>query len=79
MEEATAEYRQQGGQSTDPQPYGSDLLEGDDVLLAQREEIFEERAGISFSGIFSNLVAGNKTPFEQAVLHYVSITEELSP
>lgn len=52
---------------------------GNDALLAHRENIFLERVGVSFSGMFSHLVAGNKNPFEQAVLYYVSITKELSP
>ena len=78
-EEAAAAFRQQGGHLSDPRPYGRDPLEGDDALTQQREEIFEERIGSSFSDVFGNLLAGNSDLFERAVLQYVLVTEELSP
>ena len=75
--DAAAEYRQQGGRLTDPQPFGSDPLEEDSQVVEQREETVLQRIGMSFEGIFNNLIAGNKDPFERVIMLFISVTEEL--
>ena len=78
-EQAVFEYRQQGGSLSDPDTFGSDPLQGDDVLSSTRDELFSRRMDSSFSEIYSQLIIGNTVPFESAVLDYVTITQELSP
>lgn len=78
VEQAAQEYRQQGGSIADPQPYGSDPLQDDELLIHRRDELFSERVDSDFSYIFSCLLVGNKAPFEEAILQFISITEELT-
>lgn len=78
VEQAAQEYRQQGGSIADPQPYGSDPLQDDELLIHRRDELFSERVDSDFSYIFNCLLVGNKAPFGEAILQFISITEELT-
>ena len=77
-QQATDNYRQQSGTLSDPEPFGSDPLTADALLCSQRDDIFFERIGTTFSEIFNQLLIGNTIPFEEAILMYICITEELS-
>ena len=77
-QEAVAEYRQQGGTLTDPRVYGHDPLDGNIPLSNRRDAMFLERVSVDLQDILGHLLINNTTPFEQAILQYISITEELS-
>ena len=77
-EQAADDYRQQGGNLSDPHSDGSDPMEANELLFHRRNELFAERLHSSFLDIFSSLLVGNKAPFEAAIMQYISITEELS-
>ena len=77
-QQATDDYRQQGGTLSDPKTFGSDPLAANALLCNQRDEVFSERIGTTFSEIFNQVLIGNTVPFEQAILNYILITEELS-
>ena len=79
VEAAAADYRQQGGHLSDPRSFGMDPLSGNDALVQQREDVFEQRVHNSFTSKFADLIAGNRRPLEQALVQYVLITDELSP
>lgn len=78
VEEAVTQYRQQGGNISDPLLYGYDPLEGNDVLIQQKDELFSQRVEATPSNIFSDVLTDNAAPFEAAVMEFVSITEEFS-
>ena len=77
-EQAADDYKQQGGNLSDPHSYGFDPLEANELLFHRRNELFAERVHSSFPDIFSSLLVGNKAPFEAAIMQYISITKELS-
>lgn len=45
--------------------------------MEQREETVLRRVVMSFKGIYNNLIAGNKEPFERVIMLFISVTEEL--
>ena len=75
MDEAVGLYRQQGGELTDPHPFGEDPLETDPLLKEQRDYEFQQH---SFDDIFSHIVSGNTVPFQQAIQSYMQITDRLA-
>ena len=76
-QQATDDYRQQGGTLSDPEPFGYDPLANDATLRDQRDVVFSERIRTTFPDIFHQLLIGNTVPLEEAILMYISITEEL--
>lgn len=72
------QYRQQGGQITDPADFGNDPIHDDASLLRQREARWLEECGMSVSDIFSQVISGNPAPLENAIISYKRITTELT-
>ena len=78
-QDAATQYRQQGGTLADPSAYGHDPLEQNTALANRRETLFLECVPASLPDIFGHLLVNNTVHFEETILHYISITEELSP
>ena len=78
-EAAIDTYRRQGGRIREPGPFGEDPLEGDPILVQQRQEMWTRRCGISVETTFSELVSSNPQPPQNAILKYIEITNQLSP
>ena len=75
---AVQQYRQQGGQITDPSSFGSDPIGDDMSLVRDREERWLRECGMGVSDIFSQLVSGSSVPLESAILSFIWITNELA-
>ena len=75
------QYRQQGGHLTDPHPFGSDPLEGNEHLQGQRDRTFIRLIpeGLDYGEIFSQIMSGHTGLFENAITTYITITQQLSP
>ena len=80
-DDAVQQYRQQGGHLTDPHPFGSDPLEGNEHLQGQRDRTFIRLIpeGLDYGEIFSQIMSGHTGLFENAITTYITITQQLSP
>ena len=76
---AVQQYRQQGGQITDPSALSSDPIGDDQSLFQEREVRWLRECGMGVSDIFSQLVSGTSLPLENSVLSFIRITNELAP
>lgn len=74
---AVQQYRQQGGQITDPVIFGYDPIT-DPSLASAREVRWLQECGMDASDIFSQVISGNSVPLESAIISYIRITDELS-
>lgn len=78
VDEASHQYREQGGSLTDPHTFGHDPLADDDDLQQQRDREFSQRCPLCYADIFSALVSGDRGPLQNALEAFVAITENLS-
>lgn len=73
---AVAMYTAQGGTLTEPTSFGIDPLNGDAALLQERQDRWSVACGMSVDDIFSNLVSGDSVPLENAIINFITITEQ---
>ena len=76
---AVESYQRQGGSLTDPTVFGHDPLADSSALVQQRQQTWSERCGMIPEEILSQLVSGSVQHLQQAVIHFVEITTELTP
>ena len=67
---AVSEYRQQGGQLTDPRNPGDDPFAGDDALCSQTERLWQSHCGMDVAAIFTETISGNTSVLENAITSY---------
>ncbi len=74
---AVQQYQQHGGQLTDPWMVGKDPLDGNSYKYGVRHEAFSEKYP-TFQDIFSKVVNGDRSTFEDALKFYIDITRRIS-
>ena len=75
--EAVRLYQEDGGRISDETHFGEDPISGDSTKFSIRMRAFTERFP-SFDTIFENLVNGNPSLFENALLFYIDVSYRLS-
>ncbi|XP_032228384.2 uncharacterized protein LOC116611877 [Nematostella vectensis] len=78
VEEAIRMYRQAGGSITEDCSFGVDPLLNHNVHLQRRNARFFQN-NPSFHCIFQNIVNGDGSLMESAILSYLDLTKTLSP
>ena len=78
VDEAVEMYIQAGGSITLESSFGVDPLANDENLIRRRELHFSQNIG-SFADIFNNIVSGDRTLMETAILLFFNTTVNLSP
>lgn len=76
--DAVLQYRNQGGQLRDPVPFGTDPLENDSDLCAEREQQWLLKCGMDSEQMFSEIISGKDYILENAILDFIDITSSLS-
>lgn len=76
-DEAVCLYTAAGGQITTECHFGVDPLAGNEMLVRRREEEFL-RNNSSFPEIYNNVVSGNGSFLEQAIVQFISLTRHLA-
>ena len=77
VDQAICMYENAGGSITRESSFGTNPLRDNAALTTRREELFLQNNS-SFEDIFSNLVNGNSSHIERAILSFVDITRHLS-
>lgn len=77
VEEAIILYENAGGKLTHECCFGKDPLQGSVQVIRRRESKFRIE-NPSFDMIFDNLVSGDGSLFENAVLSFMQITDSLT-
>ena len=76
--EAVDQFHSGGGQLILFSPFGTDPLDGDEDLVAERERRLQ--AGVSnFASVFHLLVNGNDQPFRDGFKLFPQVTQDLAP
>ena len=65
------------GHLRDPVSFGTDPLEGDSALCQERNEQWLIKCGMDPDQMFTEIISGNHSILENAILHYIDITFEL--
>ncbi|XP_028517065.1 uncharacterized protein LOC110246379 [Exaiptasia diaphana] len=76
-DEAVSLYSAAGGRITTDCQFGIDPLAEDETLVRRREQHFS-RNNSSFSEIYNNVVSGNGSFLEQAILDFISLTRHIA-
>ena len=75
--QAVTMYREEGGRISDETYFGEDPIRSDTTKCSIRMRAFSERFP-SFDTIFEELVNGNPSLFENALLFYIDVSYRLS-
>lgn len=76
VDEVVQMYTDAGGTITLESSFGSDPLAGDENLKSMREQRFSQVIG-SFTSVYNNVISGDGSLLQSAILFFINTTTEL--